>query len=107
MGASLLTLLALLLVMEGGTANMSTFFEGYKKYLDSTLSRICPGKDFGQNATYLGVVSLLSKFTIAKALDKNGKEIVPEVEYNNGLIRFVIFSLLRCEVHSLGMNRLF
>ncbi|KAK1230826.1 hypothetical protein PQX77_006066 [Marasmius sp. AFHP31] len=50
--------------------------------------RICPGKDFGQNATYLAVTSLLSRFTIAKALDKDGNEIVPKVEYNDGLISY-------------------
>ncbi|KAJ8072938.1 hypothetical protein PM082_016498 [Marasmius tenuissimus] len=48
--------------------------------------RTCPGKDFALDSIYLAVTSLLARFTIAKALDDKGHEIVPEVEYNDGLM---------------------
>ncbi|KAK1220847.1 hypothetical protein PQX77_016367 [Marasmius sp. AFHP31] len=48
--------------------------------------RACPGKDFALDSIYLAVTSLLARFTITKALDDKGNEIVPEVEYDDGLM---------------------
>ncbi|KAK1220843.1 hypothetical protein PQX77_016363 [Marasmius sp. AFHP31] len=48
--------------------------------------RICPGRHFAIDSIYLAVTSLLASFTIAKALDEDGNEIAPRVEYNDGSI---------------------
>ncbi|KAL0067945.1 hypothetical protein AAF712_005114 [Marasmius tenuissimus] len=58
----------------------------------ATTYRICPGRYFADNTIYIAVVYLLSTFTIARQVDENGKEIVPEPEYLDGLIRYTFFS---------------
>ncbi|KAF9034507.1 cytochrome P450 [Rhodocollybia butyracea] len=43
--------------------------------------RVCPGKHMAISLFYITVASLLHCFNITPAIDKNGKEITPTVEY--------------------------
>ncbi|KAL0578893.1 hypothetical protein V5O48_003126 [Marasmius crinis-equi] len=47
--------------------------------------RICPGRHLAVNSVYMAMASILSTFTIAKAVDANGKEVDPVIEYVDGL----------------------
>ncbi|KAF9261942.1 cytochrome P450 [Marasmius fiardii PR-910] len=48
--------------------------------------RICPGRYLAINSVWLAITYLLVNFTIAKEVDKDGKEFDPVVEYSHGLI---------------------
>ncbi|KAK1224075.1 hypothetical protein PQX77_008405 [Marasmius sp. AFHP31] len=48
--------------------------------------RICPGRYLALNTAYLTMAHLLSTFTIAKAVDNEGNEVQPRVEYSPTLI---------------------
>ncbi|ESK95318.1 cytochrome p450 [Moniliophthora roreri MCA 2997] len=48
--------------------------------------RVCPGKHVASSSAWLAMVYLLSTFSMARALDGNGKEIDPEINYNDGLV---------------------
>ncbi|KAF9261893.1 cytochrome P450 [Marasmius fiardii PR-910] len=48
--------------------------------------RICPGRYLAINTIWLAIAYLLANFTIAKEVDEDGKEIVPAVEYMEGLL---------------------
>ncbi|KAK1219826.1 hypothetical protein PQX77_017400 [Marasmius sp. AFHP31] len=48
--------------------------------------RICPGRYLAINTVYLTVTYLLATFTIVKDVDEEGKEIVPKVEFTDGLL---------------------
>lgn len=51
------------------------------------ISRVCPGRDFAEKAFYMAVVSLLATTTISKALDDQGNEITPELNFIEGTVR--------------------
>ncbi|CAE6437060.1 unnamed protein product [Rhizoctonia solani] len=48
--------------------------------------RICPGMHVAQQSMWLSVSNILVNFTITKAKDENGAEIVPEENYTNDII---------------------
>ncbi|KAJ7167132.1 cytochrome P450 [Mycena filopes] len=48
--------------------------------------RICPGLHLATSSLWLTVASILSTFTITKALDADGNELEPSYEYAAGLI---------------------
>jgi hypothetical protein len=52
-------------------------------------SRVCPGRFLALNSSWLAIVSLLSSFNIERAVDSQGKEIIPEPLYTDGHIRSV------------------
>uniref|UniRef100_A0A0W0FRH2 Putative cytochrome P450 n=1 Tax=Moniliophthora roreri TaxID=221103 RepID=A0A0W0FRH2_MONRR len=54
--------------------------------------RVCPGKHVASSSAWLAMVYLLSTFSMARALDGNGKEIDPEINYNDGLVRPLWYS---------------
>ncbi|KAK1222629.1 hypothetical protein PQX77_014516, partial [Marasmius sp. AFHP31] len=51
--------------------------------------RICPGRYLAMNTVCLTIINLLVTFTIVKAVDEEGKEIVPKVEFTDGFLRYV------------------
>lgn len=51
--------------------------------------RICPGRRLGLQTVYLVVACVLSAFDIEPTLDEDGNPQVPEVEFNNLIIRYV------------------
>ncbi len=54
------------------------------------LRRICPGCYLAMNNTWLAIASFLSVFTAERALDDDGREIIPDANaYTDGHIRFV------------------
>lgn len=48
--------------------------------------RECPGRFIADNSMWLMIASILATFDISKAKDRDGREIVPEVEYVAGII---------------------
>ncbi|KAF9261907.1 cytochrome P450 [Marasmius fiardii PR-910] len=48
--------------------------------------RICPGRYLAFNSVWLAITYLLANFTIAKEVDKDGKEIDPIIEYPDELL---------------------
>lgn len=44
--------------------------------------RICPGMHFAHNSIFIAIARMLYVFNFTKAVDKNGNEITPEVEYS-------------------------
>ncbi|KAF5388732.1 hypothetical protein D9757_004853 [Collybiopsis confluens] len=48
--------------------------------------RICPGRDLAHSALWLITASLLACFNFAKAVDENGKQIHPDMDYLDGFI---------------------
>ncbi|KAF5344333.1 hypothetical protein D9758_013245 [Tetrapyrgos nigripes] len=48
--------------------------------------RICPGRWLALDTSWLVISSILATCTIEKALDSNGKEMEPLVEYERGLV---------------------
>ena len=52
------------------------------------MCRICPGMFFAMNSIFIGIATMLYVFNISKAKDKDGREIVPEVDFR-GFIRYV------------------
>ncbi|KAF9456731.1 cytochrome P450, partial [Collybia nuda] len=49
--------------------------------------RACPGRYFADDSLYITMVSILATLHISKALDKNGKEIIPALKFTSGLSR--------------------
>ncbi|PFH49414.1 hypothetical protein AMATHDRAFT_63274 [Amanita thiersii Skay4041] len=43
--------------------------------------RVCPGSDFAETSLFLNIVNILKTFDIQKAVDSNGQEITPEIEF--------------------------
>ena len=67
--------------------------------------RSCVGRYLAENMIFIALVTLLFAFDISPEVDKNGKTIIPEVEYtggafmwvrNSNLINQVILSLRLC-----------
>lgn len=48
--------------------------------------RICPGRYLADQSMFLTISRLLATFDIIKAVDQNGKEIIPKLEATPGLI---------------------
>ncbi|KAF8877650.1 cytochrome P450 [Gymnopilus junonius] len=48
--------------------------------------RMCPGRDVALSVIWLTMASVLATFNITKAIDENGKELEPDVQYWSGLI---------------------
>ncbi|KAF4564028.1 hypothetical protein EYR36_003277 [Pleurotus pulmonarius] len=51
--------------------------------------RICPGRYFALDTLWLSMASILSAYTISKAVDENGREIEINLKYTADLNRFV------------------
>ena len=51
--------------------------------------RVCPGRNFGENTTWLSIATLLAVFDISKPLDVHGKEIdqVPDFVNRAGVMQ--------------------
>lgn len=56
--------------------------------------RICPGRFLALEALWLAIVSVLAVFDIVRAVDDEGKEIIPDGEYLSGVVWCV--SSIRC-----------
>ncbi|KAF9023888.1 cytochrome P450 [Hymenopellis radicata] len=48
--------------------------------------RICPGRHLAVDAAYIAIVSLLWAVTMSPAQDSEGRDIIPDVTYADGLI---------------------
>lgn len=53
-------------------------------------NRICPGRFMAENSLYAAMVKILAVFNISKALDANGREITPKLEFDWGIVWCVI-----------------
>ncbi|KAJ7492718.1 cytochrome P450 [Mycena latifolia] len=48
--------------------------------------RICPGRYLALNSAWIAIVSILKVYNIDKALDPDGKYVVPEVDFTMGTV---------------------
>ncbi|KAJ7589639.1 cytochrome P450 [Mycena floridula] len=49
--------------------------------------RICPGRFLADGNLFIAMATILSAFDISKAMDENGKEITPDVEFDQAFTR--------------------
>jgi len=54
--------------------------------MDVRSCRICPGKELADAILFISIAQSLAAFSIGKAKDTNGNEIVPAEDYTNGII---------------------
>lgn len=47
--------------------------------------RVCPGAHLAEMSLFLNIANILSIFVISKAVDENGKEVEPVIEWSNGV----------------------
>lgn len=50
--------------------------------------RACPGSQLALASLSLMIMQTLSTFTVTRALDSNGREIIPKAEFVTGTIRY-------------------
>lgn len=67
--------------------------------------RICPGRYLANSSLWIAVASILATMHISKALDKNGKEIIPEEKFTSGITRYVSLTLV-FQFFSSGLHEL-
>ena len=48
--------------------------------------RICPGRYLAENSLFIAFCSILHVFNISKALDKEGREVLPEARWFSGVV---------------------
>jgi len=58
----------------------------------SLLYRICPGRYLALNSAWIAIASLLATFNLTKAIDEQGKEIEPVIDYSEGIVWCVALS---------------
>ncbi|KIJ13210.1 hypothetical protein PAXINDRAFT_13960 [Paxillus involutus ATCC 200175] len=51
--------------------------------------RVCPGAHFAQVTLFLSIASILATFDICKAVDDQGREVDPVIEYSSGVTKSV------------------
>ncbi|KAF8882818.1 cytochrome P450 [Infundibulicybe gibba] len=54
--------------------------------------RICPGRYLAEASVWIGVATILSQLDISRALDENGKEVIPKAEFTSTITRYVYTS---------------
>jgi len=52
--------------------------------------RVCPGAALAEDSLFLAVSNILAAFTICKALDAEGKEVEPCVEWRTSTVTFPV-----------------
>lgn len=72
-------------------------------------SSICPGRHIAISCLYLSIATVLSVFRLEKAVDEQGRTIMPSREYISSLIQCVMISLVRASTDELcaGTPRIF
>jgi cytochrome P450 len=58
--------------------------------------RVCPGAALAEDTLFLAISNILAAFTISKALDGEGKETEPCVEWKTSTVTFPLG--LRCRI---------
>ncbi|KZT37268.1 cytochrome P450 [Sistotremastrum suecicum HHB10207 ss-3] len=56
------------------------------KYVFGFGRRVCAGMHFAEASVFLHVASLLATFNILKAVDENGMEIIPVINFTDGIV---------------------
>jgi len=49
--------------------------------------KICPGRHLVHSSAWILMASFLATMNISKAVDANGKQIEPEIKYENSIFR--------------------
>ena len=59
------------------------------------MNRSCPGRYFADDLVWLSIATVLAVFDIVPAIDsKSGEPIMPKVEFESAVIRFVEIRLV-------------
>lgn len=59
------------------------------RFFSVLLADGCLGAHFAEVSLFLNIASILATFNITKALDPDGKEIKPAIEWTTGVVRSV------------------
>lgn len=54
--------------------------------------RVCPGRHFAVSSLWFFTAGLVASFDISKALDNQGNEITPPLDFLEGFVRYVVSS---------------
>lgn len=68
--------------------------------------RRCPGAHLVESSVWLMLAAMLATLDIEKPRDKNGKEIEPEVKFENSIFRSALLLIARESVLTLILGRL-
>jgi hypothetical protein len=68
------------------------------------VERVCPGQYLGFASVWIVVATILAKFNISPAKDKDGKDIMPKMEFSTGITRYDL-KLLRGYSHDIMVKR--
>ncbi len=52
------------------------------------MERICPGQYLAFASVWIVVATILAKFDISPAKDKDGRDIIPEMVFSTGITRY-------------------
>jgi len=52
------------------------------------VERVCPGQYLGFASVWIVVATILAKFNISPVKDKDGKDIMPKLEFSTGITRY-------------------
>lgn len=52
------------------------------------MERVCPGQYFGFASVWIVIATILAKFDISPAKDKDGRDIMPKMEFSTGISRY-------------------
>ena len=53
--------------------------------------RLCPARNFADANIYLVLANMIATIDIVRAVDEQGREIVPEHAYKSGFVQSVFF----------------
>ncbi|KAK7037684.1 hypothetical protein VNI00_010910 [Paramarasmius palmivorus] len=58
-----------------------------RKFVFGFGRRVCPGAQFAEDSLFFNIARILSTFDIRKAVDENGHEVEPKVEFTSAVTR--------------------
>ncbi|KAF8884123.1 cytochrome P450 [Infundibulicybe gibba] len=50
--------------------------------------RICPGQHLAEASVWIGIATILSQLVISRAVDGNGMEVIPKLEFTSSITRY-------------------
>ncbi|KAF8884124.1 cytochrome P450 [Infundibulicybe gibba] len=51
--------------------------------------RICPGQYLAEASVWIGIATILSQLDISRAVDENGVEVIPKLEFTSSITRYL------------------
>lgn len=61
--------------------------------------RVCPGRFLAESTMWMTMAMILATCKVGKAKDANGTEITPEVKFDIGFVKYVLFFIRNCALN--------